>query len=92
MNQQKNGEKAANITQDKSTVGELCLVKIWAAIGVHQVLSYEGTSPKSQIKTFQDPTTGKLVLITVQNKFELISKVQHQILVQTHLESRHWTA
>ena len=60
---QKNGEKMETITQHRVKKGKICPVRDWANT-IHRVLSYEGTSEASQVNTFLNQTTGKLVHIT----------------------------
>jgi hypothetical protein len=59
---QKNGEKDITITQYKSH-NKLDPVTSWAKI-INRVLGYKHTTLKSQVNTFLNPTTHKLVYIT----------------------------
>ena len=60
---QKNGEKMETITQHRAKKGKICPVRDWANT-IHRVLSYIGTTESSQVNTFLNEKTHKLVHIT----------------------------
>ena len=73
---QKNGEKMETITQHKAKTGILCPVRDWANT-INRVLSYKDASETSQVNTFLNPKTNKLVLITSSQTRAFIRSTVH---------------